>query len=190
MRRAILIAALLAPQVALAAEPNGGMPQFAFGNPLTTSQVFWMCVIFAVLYGVLATWALPMLGGVIENRARRIREDLEAARAAKSEADATALELRAATQRARADAQAALADATSAARDAASEQAAALNARLDTELKAAETRITAARNAAMGALSEAAQETARAMIERLTGRTPNTARLESAVGHALSARGG
>lgn len=189
MRRAILIAALLAPQVALAAEPTG-MPQFAFGNPLTTSQVFWMCVIFAVLYGVLATWALPMLGGVIENRARRIREDLEAAKTAKSEADATAMELRAATQRARADAQAALANATSTARDAASEQAAALNARLDTELKAAETRITAARNAAMGALGEAARETARAMVERLTGRAPDAARLESAVSHALSTRGG
>lgn len=189
MRRAILIAALFAPEAALAAEPNG-MPQFAFSNPLTSSQVLWMCVIFAVLYGVLATWALPMLGGVIEDRARRIREDLEAARAAKSEADAAATELRAATQRARAEAQAALASATSAARDAASEQAATLNARLDVELKAAETRISAARNAAMGALGEAARETARAMIERLTGRAPDAARLESAVDHALSAHGG
>ncbi|MGH6990996.1 MAG: hypothetical protein ACREE3_13945, partial [Stellaceae bacterium] len=109
MRRATLIGLLLlAPAEAFAAESKG-MPQFALGNPLTLSQVLWMCVIFAVLYGVLSIWALPALGSVIENRAERIRADLEAAKGAKREADTAVAELTVATQRARAEAPAAIA---------------------------------------------------------------------------------
>ncbi|MGH7057910.1 MAG: hypothetical protein ACREFZ_08510, partial [Acetobacteraceae bacterium] len=63
-----------------------------------------------------------------------------------------------------------------------------LNERLDAELKAAEARIAAARNAAMSAIGAAARETAEALIERLAGRVPEPAMLESALGHALARR--
>jgi len=176
----------LAPAMALAQEESGGMPQFQFSNELTTSQVVWMVLIFLVLYLLLARWALPQVSSVLEERARRIAADLDAAKAAKAEADAAVAELTAATRNARAEAQAEIAAASRSAREAAAGQTAALNERLEAELREAETRIDAARAAAMGALREVASETARAMIERLTGHTPAPETLAAALDHALS----
>ena len=81
-----LLAALLLPTAAKAA----GMPQLDFANPLTTSQVVWGAIIFAVLYIVLSRIALPKVGAVIEERARHIAADLETAQAAKARADEAA----------------------------------------------------------------------------------------------------
>ncbi len=183
-----LAAALaLAPAGAWAAE-TGGMPQFQFGNELTTAQVVWLVLIFLVLYLLLSRWALPQVGSVLEERARRIAADLDTAKSAKAEADAAVAELLAATRNARAEAQAEIAQAARAAREAAARQAAALNERLETELRAAEARINAARRDAMGALREVSSEAARAMIERLTGRPPAPATLDAALDAALSPR--
>ncbi len=185
-----LAAALaLAPAAGRAAE-SGGMPQFQFGNELTTSQVVWMALIFLVLYLLLARWALPQAASVLEERARRIAADLDAAKAAKAEADTAVAELMAAARNARAEAQAEIAQATRTAREAAARQAAGLNQRLEAELRAAEARIGAARRDAMGALREVARETARAMIERLTGRAPAPATLEAALTTTLTTTGG
>jgi len=176
----------LAPAAGWAAE-SGGMPQFQFGNELTRSQVVWMVLIFLVLYVLLARWALPQLRSVLEERARRIAADLDAAKAAKAEADQAVAELTAATRDARAEAQAEIATAGRSAREAASRQAAVLNERLEAELHEAEARIDAARATAMGALREVASETARAMIERLTGRPPQPSTLEAALASSLAA---
>ena len=48
------------------------MPQLDFANPLTISQVIWMFVIFAVLYAMLRSWALPEIAGILEMRESRI----------------------------------------------------------------------------------------------------------------------
>jgi F-type H+-transporting ATPase subunit b len=189
MRRLLALALTIVPGAAFATE-TGGMPQFQFGNELTTSQVVWMLLIFLTLYFLLARWALPEVGSVLEERARRIAADLDVAKAAKGEADAAVAELTAATRQARAEAQTEIAAATAAARQAAARQSAALNERLEGELRAAEARIGAARDAAMGALREVASETTAVMIERLTGRPPTPATLQSAIDAALAARRG
>ncbi len=181
-----LLIALLPAAAFAAAEGGGGMPQFQFGNFLTTSQIIWMAVIFFILYLVLWLWVLPSLRRVLEERQRRIGGDLDRAKSAKLEADRAVAELTAATRAARAEAQGGIAAATQAARAAAAEQAAALNARLEEELREAEVRIAAARTKAMGALSEVASETATAMISRLTGRLPETALLSRAIEGALA----
>ena len=84
--RLALFAALLLPAVARAE----GMPQLDFANPLTTSQVVWGVIIFAVLYVLLARIGLPKVGEVIEQRARHIAADLETAQKSKAQADAAA----------------------------------------------------------------------------------------------------
>ncbi|HUC18691.1 MAG TPA: F0F1 ATP synthase subunit B' [Acetobacteraceae bacterium] len=182
----LAVALAIAPAVGWAAE-SGGMPQFQFGNELTRSQVVWMVLIFLVLYVLLARWALPQLQSVLEERARRIAADLDAAKAAKAEADAAVTELTAATRDARAQAQSEIVEAARSAREAAARQAAVLNERLETELHEAEARIDAARAAAMGALREVASETAVAMIERLTGRPPQSSTLQAALASSLAA---
>jgi|GEM_PF-77308 len=171
-----------------AGEKKGGMPQLDFANPLTISQVVWLAIIFLTLYLLLSRWALPQVGAVLEMRANRIQADLEAAQAAKAQADAAVSELTAATREAQATAQAEIAGAVATAKDAASAQAATLNARLEAQLADAEQRINAARTSAMGALRSVATDTASAVVSRLIGTVPAADAVERAVDGALATR--
>lgn len=170
------------------AEASGGMPQLDFSNPLMLAQVVWLLIIFGVLYYVLAHVVLPRFEGVLENRRARIQGDLEAARAAKAEADAALDAHRSATARSRTEAQAAIAEAQASANAEAAARAAALNARLNDQITAAEARIAASRDSAMGALREVATDTADALVKRLTGLSEPAA-IQAAVQRELAAQG-
>ena len=165
------------------------MPQLNFQNPLTISQVVWGAVIFLALYLLFVNWGLPRVASVLEERDSRINGDLEAARAAKAQADSAVAELTTATNKARADAQAAINAASEQAKKEAGARSATLQQQLDEQLKAAEQRIAEARNTAMGALRAVATDTATVVVRRLTGREPDGLAIEGAVGAALAARG-
>ena len=187
----------LAPRLALAAdthpgEPVTGMPQLAFGHPeqgrFLVANVVWLFIIFGVLYFVMAQYALPAVGSVLEARRARIEGDLEQAQAAKQRADAAMAEHQAGTAKARAEAQASVANAAQQAQAAAAQKAEVLNARLTAQIEAAEQRIAASRDSAMGALRSVAADTAEALVSRLTGFADRAA-VEQAVGAELAARG-
>lgn len=184
MRLRLALLALLVPSAAHAE----GMPQLDFANPLTTSQVVWGAIIFAVLYILLSRMALPRVADVIEERARHIASDLETAQAAKARSDEAAKQVAEATARARAEAQASINAALDVAKQESAARIAALNERLEKQLQEAEGQIDAARSAAMQALREVATETAATVIGRLTGAPPDQARLDGAIGAALAAR--
>jgi F-type H+-transporting ATPase subunit b len=198
MRRVTLLAAIAAtlPAVAFAAStsaiPVEGMPQLAFGHPeqgrLLVGQAIWLLFIFAALVFLMANVALPRVGAVIERRQSRIAADLEAAQAAKAEADAAMAAHRAANEEARAQARAAVASAMHAAQTETDAKAEALNARLNAQIAEAEARIDASRTTAMGALRGVATDTAEALIAKLVGRADRAA-VEAAVGRELTARG-
>jgi len=143
------------------------MPQLDFSNPLMTSKLVWLVIIFGLLYFVLKTYALPRVASVLDERAARIKADLDAARDAQSAGEVALAELRAATNAARAEAQAAVAAAMAQAQAKASADAEAINARLAVQVDEAEQRVRAARDSAMGALREVASGTAQAMLSRL-----------------------
>lgn len=164
------------------------MPQLDFSNPLTIAQVVWMALIFGGLYYALARYMLPQVAQVLDDRAHRISSDLETARAAKAQSDAAIAEVNEAGRRANAEAQAAIGEAIAQAKSKALDQSRAADERLDQQLAAAEQRIGAARAEAMGALRQVAQDAASAIVARLTGRSPDPAAIEGAVGSALAAR--
>jgi F-type H+-transporting ATPase subunit b len=163
-------------------------PQIDFGNPLLKSQVVWLGLIFLALYLLLANWALPQVARVLETRAARIKLDLDAAMVAKAAADAAVAELTAATRKAHAEAQAAINTAVEAAKAEAAALAATANDRLNAQLAAAEARIASARAAAVGALRDVALTATTDVVTRLAGFTPDTAVINAAVDHALTAR--
>ena len=175
---------LLLPGVAHAE----GMPQLDFANPLTTAQVVWGAIIFAVLYILLSRFALPKVCEVIEERARHIAADLETAQAAKARSDEAAKQVAEATAKARAEAQAAINAALDAAHQESAARIAALNERLEKQLHESEAQIDAARAAAMRALREVATETAATVIGRLTGAPADQTRLDGAINAALATR--
>ncbi|WP_158930522.1 F0F1 ATP synthase subunit B' [Acidisphaera sp. S103] len=166
-----------------------GMPQLDFSTPLTTSQVVWGAIIFALLYWILSRAGLPLVASVLEERGTKIARDLDEARAAKASADAGMAEADQATAKARAEAQAAINAALDEAKKKAAEQAEALNARLEKRLQDSEAQIAQARVSAMSALRQVATETATTVVTRLTGTAPDAGRLDTAIGSALAARG-
>ncbi len=181
----IPVAGLLLPSAALAQ----GMPQLAFGNPLTIAQVVWGGMIFLVLYLALSRWALPQVGAVLQARAASIADDLDAAHAAKAAADAAMAEMTEATRLARSEAQAAISAAVDKAKAEAAAEALATSRRLEARLAEAEAQIAQARNAAMAALRQVATDTTLAMVTKLTGTRPGKKSIDGAVGVALAARG-
>jgi F-type H+-transporting ATPase subunit b len=182
----LAVALFCVPFSAMAEE---GMPQLDFGNKLTISQMVWLVIIFPVFYLLVSRWALPQVGAVIEMRAARIAQDLDAARAAKVEADAAVAEQTTAIRAAQTGAQTEIANAVAKAKQEAAAEAATLNARLDAQISEAEQRIDVARTTALGALRQVASETTMAVVLRLTGAAPNAAVVEQAVGAQLAARG-
>ncbi len=179
---------ILLASPAFAEEVQKGMPQLDFANPLTIAQVVWLAIIFFALYVLLSRWALPKVAEVLEARAGTIAGDLDAARNAKAEADASMTEMRAATHKAQAAAQAQVTQAVDAAKADAAAQAVEANARLEGQLAAAEARIAEARVAAIGALREVATTTTVDLVHRLAGFAPAHGIVDNAVDRALTAR--
>ncbi len=164
------------------------MPQMDFHNPLTTTQVGWMVVILVVLYFTLSRWGLPQMGAVLENRAAVIARDLNAARAAKAEADRAVAALNATMKQARAQAQSEIANAIAEAKAKAMSEAAAAAARLDAQLAASEAQIATARQAAMAAIKPVAEDAAQTILARLTGQTADPDAVARQVDASISAR--
>ena len=157
------------------------MPQMDFANPLTLSQVVWMAVIMIVLYLLVAYWGLPRIGGVIENRKRRIADDLEAASQSRSAASHIVAEFEQAIRDAHNEGQAAIARAMAHAKDKARVEEESLKARLEADLARAKAEIEQTRHAAVAVIRPVAEDVARTLVERLTGRPAD----RGAIGRAL-----
>jgi F-type H+-transporting ATPase subunit b len=181
---ALIAAPAMAPVVALAGQT---MPQMDFSNPLTLDQVGWMVVILLVLYFLLSRWALPQIGKVLAHRAATIAADLEAARSAKAAADAAVAELNKTMNEARIAAQAEITHAVDAAKEQARANALAQQERLDAQLAASEAQIAAAQATALAAIKPVAADTAREILSRLTGQTPDAVALSPEIDAAYAA---
>jgi F-type H+-transporting ATPase subunit b len=187
LRHAVRLTAgalVLAPGAALA----DTMPQLNFANPLTTLQAVWLLVIFLGLYVLLKDWGLPQVAQVLDARNASIREDLDSAQAAKQRADGAVAEMRQIIARGRTEAQARIAEEVARAKAEAAARAAEANTALEARLAEAEARIAQARNAAMGALREVANETTESVVARLLGNPPKAGAVNQAVDRALAAR--
>jgi F-type H+-transporting ATPase subunit b len=184
LRLASIAGFSLLPAAAMAGQT---MPQMDFHNPLTLDQVWWMVVILVVLYFTLSRWGLPEIGKVLVHRDAVISADLEAARAAKKQADDTVAALNRTMNDARNAAQAEIAGAVEKAKAQARQQALAQQAALDAELEKSEAEITKARNAALAAIKPVAAETAAVILARLTGKSPDPAALAPEIDNAYTA---
>jgi F-type H+-transporting ATPase subunit b len=67
-------------------EHDGGFPPF--NSHTFASQLVWLAIFFALLYVLMAKWALPQVGRVIENRQKRIADDIAEAGRLKEQSDA------------------------------------------------------------------------------------------------------
>ncbi|MSO64451.1 MAG: F0F1 ATP synthase subunit B' [Alphaproteobacteria bacterium] len=159
------------------------MPQLDISTFLP--QIFWLAVTFIVLYVVLSRRVLPKIGDVIEARAKRIANDLEAAEALKRESELAIKTYEAALAKARANAQVVIAEAKAAMATDAAKRLAELDDRLDREATAAEQRIESARDRAKTEVRLVAQEAAISITRRLVGIDVSADRATQAVATEL-----
>jgi F-type H+-transporting ATPase subunit b len=163
------------------------MPQF---DPATfTPQLFWLVVSFAVLLIAMWRYALPRLSDILEARQDRIDSDLEKAAAVREEAAQVLAEYDKALAEARAKATAALKQASDEMAVESAKRHEAFGRELALRTRDAETRITAAREDALGSLKTVAAEVASAATAKLIGVEPQTSQVQEAVEGAMRGQG-
>lgn len=163
------------------------MPQFdpAFFAP----QLFWLAVTFLTLYILMAKVALPKIGAVLDERQRKIDDNLDKAAQLKAEAEAAVAAYEKALAESRAHAQTVIKEAADRLAKNAEERSRELGARLAEQIKAGETRIAAAKDAALANVRQVAVDVAGAAVARLVGSSADQGKLEIAVATALKEHG-
>jgi F-type H+-transporting ATPase subunit b len=162
------------------------MPQLNFAT--FPSQLFWLAVVFAILYLLMARVGLPKIGKILADRRARIEADLGRAQQMKAEAEAVMGAYQRTLADARAQAQATLKETMDRFNaEAAQRQREAVD-KLAKEIAAAEHRIGAAKAEALGNLRTMAVDLARAATQRLTGLTVDDSRASTAVDQVLRER--
>ncbi|SBW03312.1 ATP synthase subunit b' [uncultured Alphaproteobacteria bacterium] len=131
------------------------------------SQLFWLAVTFVALLVLMSKIALPRISDILEERQRRISDDLDMAERLKAETEAAIATYEKALAEARASAQAEIGRAM----DANAAEAAARHAEMDAVLAAkiteSEERIHAARREALAEVNGIAAEVAAAIVGRI-----------------------
>ena len=159
------------------------MPQF---DPSTfSSQIFWLIISFFVLYWVVARFAIPRIGDILEQRARVVQDDLDRAESLKTEAEQALAGYEAAMAEAHGQARALMFKVSQEAKAAAEERNRAIGAELTEQISAAEQRIAAARDDAMTSLSSIAAEAAQDAAARIAGIDVSKGDADAAVGTAM-----
>jgi F-type H+-transporting ATPase subunit b len=159
------------------------MPQF---DPATfASQIFWLVVTFLALYAVIARFAIPRIGEILEQRARLIQDDLDRAAGLKTDTDAAIATYEKAMADARGQARDVLLVAASAMKKVADDRTAAVSAEVNAQIANAEARIAKAKDEAIGSIRAIAVETAREAVGKLAGLSLDAVKIDAAVSGAL-----
>ncbi len=159
------------------------MPQF---DPSSfASQLFWLAVMFAALYWVVARLAVPRIGEVLEQRARVIQDDLDRAQALKAETDRALAAYDKAMADARAQAYEHMKAMQADMKAIADKRTTEVSNDVAAQIGQAEARINAAKQAALESIKGVAAETARDVVAKLAGLSPDAGAVDNAVAAAL-----
>lgn len=162
------------------------MPQL---DPATfASQVFWLVVSFVALGLILWRIALPRISTTLENRQQRIDTDIAQAEEIAAEAEGVLSAYEEELTKARSRAQEELHKAAEAAIAESEKRNTAQSEKLAADADAAQQRINAARQDAVGNISGMVEDIARQAVERLVNTSPDASALSSAVSAALEER--
>lgn len=161
---------------------GGGIPQFEFQH--WGGQIAYLLVLFAILYVLISRVFAPRLRKVIDERAGTIAGALEAAKQVQAEAEDQAKAAAAEVADARAQSQRLAAEARAKASAESAERSAIADAEVAAKVAEAEVGISAMRDAAMASVGAVAEDTAKAIVEKLTGKTATPAELKAVGGVA------
>ena len=169
-------------------EPSGAKPTFPpFAKETFASQLVWLAITFVALYLMISRIAVPRIGGIIDERQKRIEGDFAAAQRMKDESEAALAAYEKSLADARNRAQSIGAEVRDKLNAEADVNRKATEARLNAQLADAEKQIAATKSSAMTNVRGIAADAAAAIVERLTGTAPSAPAVASAVDDALKA---
>lgn len=162
------------------------MPQF---DPASfASQLFWLAVVFTGLYFVISRIALPRLVSLIDARESQIADNLAKARELQKEAEYLEAMQRKLDLESREKARAMLEGVRAEIAAGIAGQQKQLEAELEAQMVAAETRIANEREQAVQAVRAQLGDLVAGACERLTGTRPASPVLQQAVQRAVAMR--
>lgn len=167
-----------------AAAPKQQLPQL--DHTTFAGQIFWLVVTFGLLFLLLTYVIIPRVSGVLTRRAGKIEGDLAAAKEANALSEAAQRDYDAALAEARAKARTLADETRNAVRSENDKRRHDAEAKLATEMTAAESRIAATKTSALANVRMVAADTAAAIVERLSGESVGAAEAASAVDAALA----
>lgn len=159
------------------------MPQFdpTFFSP----QLFWLLVSFVTLYVVMSFVAVPRIGAVLDERQKKIDDNLEKAAQMKAEAEAAVAAYEKALAESRAHATAVIKETSERLAKQSEQRHKELADKLAEQIKSGEARIAAAKETALANVREVATDVAGSVVSRLVGAAPDQAKVVSAVAAAM-----
>lgn len=165
-------------------EASVGFPPF---NQVDTfpSQIFWLVVTFGLLYILAATWIIPKVRKAVADREGSIAKDVADAAAMSQKADGAVKAFEARIAEAKARARDTAAKAMSEADAKITAETARQEAELANRLSGAEANIASMRAKAMTNVAGVAEDTAAAIVARLTGSAPAPAAVKKAVADVM-----
>jgi F-type H+-transporting ATPase subunit b len=164
-------------------EEKGAFPPFQ--SQTFASQLIWLVIAFVLLYALMAKWALPRVGAIIETRQKRIADDIADAGKLKTQSDEAVVAYEKALADARARAQAIANETRDKQTAAADARRKTLEGELNAKLAEAEKTIATTKTAAMANVRGIAEDAARAIVERLIGEAPSDKDVTAAVAGVL-----
>ncbi|HUG44923.1 MAG TPA: ATPase [Sphingomicrobium sp.] len=146
------------------------MPQIVQLPDIFWSQLFWLLVVFGTIFFVVGRGMVPKVLATVEDRDRKITQDLERAQRARDEAEATEAEYRERIDASRAEAMKLSSQAKQAGAREAEERSREVDAQIAGKLDKAEAKIRKSVDKAMAKMDAIAAEAARDLVVKLTGK--------------------
>jgi len=152
-------------------------------------QIIWLVISFTVLWLLMAKLALPRIGLILEERQKRISDNLAMAENLKLDADAEIEAYETAISEGKEQARLIISEAIKSSASEAEKQTQELNMAISKMLKEAEERIESAKSLAIENIESSAVEITSDIIERLTDKEIQETELKVAVENTINNRG-
>lgn len=160
-------------------EGSGGLPQMDISR--FPGQLFWLAITFLLTYVLMKHVALPSVESTLENREKRISADIGGSKAKNEAAKRLMAEYETRLTKARTDAQTATRSVTEESTKKANEALGVQNAKVNSDIKAADARILEQKIKAIAALDKEVVSVVSALVKSVAGISPSASDVESAL---------
>ena len=162
------------------------MPQIVQLPQIFWSQLFWLLLVFGIIYFAIGRGMVPKIQSVVDDRDKKISDDLAAAQKARDDAEKVEAAYRERIEASRADAMKLAAEAKQDAAREVEKRLAVIDAEISKRTDEAQARIRVAADKARKELEPVAAEAASQLVTKLTGKSVDAAEAQSAVKAVLN----